>query len=209
MILGTCNFQNNYNGVNLTFEKCNDLLNEFKKIGGEIIDTGFNYGNSQYVIGESSWNGKIITKIWEKKEIKETFQALKRDKIFCIMIRDNTDKELLNYLFSMKKEGLIDRVGISIYYPHEIIQKVNCYHIPNNVLFDEYLSTMQLSADIYIRSNFNLYNKLFGNKIKINDRIKFIKKNFERKDLNHVIDFVVGCDNIEQLKENMRLFNEI
>jgi hypothetical protein len=75
---------------------------------------------------------------------------------------------------------------------------------------------MILHANIYIRSFYNLglvqkkhelryinYNKTKESMMKrmIN---KF--KSRERQDLNHKIDFVIGVDNMKQLKENMEYF---
>jgi hypothetical protein len=52
---------------------------------------------------------------------------------------------------------------------------------------------------------FNYIPKDKRNLDDINELIKFYKQ-FERKDLQHSVEFVVGVSNLEQLKINLGLF---
>jgi hypothetical protein len=131
------------------------------------------------------------------------YEELKTEKIYCIMVRNSHNTELLNYVKEYQKQGFVEKVGVSIYYPScELRQDVNAFHIPCSLDFLSQIDTMLLHADVLIRSVFNLYLKT-GGKIKDIQKIK----EHERKDINHMIDFVVGVDSLEQLKKDLLIFN--
>lgn len=196
MILGTCNFGRMYNGSMVHRDEAHRMIDYFQQNGGKILDTAFNYHEAQDVIAESCWEGKIITKIWKIDELEKSLNRLNRKRIYSVMTREN-DKELISILHGIRLKGIIEKVGMSIYYPHELREDVSMIHIPANGLFNSYLPTMLLHADVIIRSVFNL---------KQDPEILNKLKEFNRLDLGHTIDFCVGCDNLEQLKRNMETF---
>lgn len=187
MILGTCNFGRYYNNTFVSSEKAIEMIHEFQKLGGKIIDTAYNYEEAQDIIADSGYQGKIITKAWCIDEVKKSMDRLKKDKIYAVLARDSKDNDLINYLKDLKKDGIIEKYGISIYYPHELRQDVNIVQIAASPLFTDYLPIMSLMADVYVRSVYNRsleYNRM-GNK-------------------NYIKDFVIGCDNLEQLRVNTK-----
>ncbi len=205
MVLGTCSFNYNYNGSYISRKDCFEVIDYFYANGGKIIDTALNYHSHDIIAEWNKYNPnndlKIITKIWKQNELLKCFEQLKTDKIYCVMVRDSHNTELLNYVKEFQKKGHIEKVGISIYYPScELRQDVNAFHVPCSLDFLSQIDTMLLHADVFIRSVFNLYLKIGG---KIEDIQKI--KEHERKDLKHEIDFVVGVDSLEQLKLNMEL----
>lgn len=196
MVLGTCNFGRMYNGSMVPRDEAHKMIAFFQRNGGKILDTAFNYFDAQDVIAESDWTGKIITKVWKPEELELSMTRLNRKNVYCVMARE-PDKETIAHLHGARLKGLVDKVGLSIYYPHELREDVSVLHIPANRLFDEYLPTMLLHADVIIRSVYML---------KQNPQNIRILKEYDRPEINHTVDFCVGCDNLEQLKRNMEIF---
>lgn len=118
-------------------------INELKKITNlsiknkiSIIDTSFNYKNSHHTISELNLKKfKIITKIKldKKRNIKYLYNmvtnSLKKLKIknfYSILIHDYKDllskngKFFLKQLYELKKNGLVKKIGISIYCPGDL-----------------------------------------------------------------------------------------
>ena len=204
MIFGSCNFNRNYNGSFLEKKEVFKCLEYFENNGGEIIDAALNYGDAQKIIAEYGWSKKVITKIWKQEDLIKCFEELKTDHIYCVMVRDARNTDLLNYVKEYQKKGLIEKVGISIYYPYcELRQDVNALHVPCNYDVLSMIDTMLLHADVYIRSFYNLWIKTLNGNIRDIQNIK----EHSRTDLLHMVDFVIGVDNLEQLKEDMELFH--
>lgn len=189
MLLGTCNFGREYNQVKVEKKECFKMLEYFETHGGHIIDTAENYDVAQDIIAESGYTGKIITKAWKVEDVEKSLNRLKVSKIYAILARDSRNELLIDYLKDLKKKGIIEKYGISIYYPHELRQDVNIVQFTASTLFDNYLPTMSLMADVYVRSIFKRQYEYYAMKNK-----------------EEVKDYVIGCDNLEQLKQNMGAF---
>lgn len=200
MVLGTCNFNWEYNGSFVSKEDAFKLLDYFYAHGGRIIDTAYNYhGNG--IIKEWLKNNpgnelKIMTKVWNESECWYI------DYVYCVFSRKSNNDELINALKILKNNGDINKYGISIYYPNELRQDVNAFHIPASTLFIDYLDTMLLHADVFVRSLYNLHGKIINNALSMFECFKI----HERPDLNHHVYPVIGVSNLKQLKENMELF---
>jgi diketogulonate reductase-like aldo/keto reductase len=204
MVLGTCNFNHEYNGSFLSKENALKILDYFYANGGRIIDTAFNYHGND-IIKEWLKNNpgnelKIITKIWKSEELYDCLEKFSEHGLSYLMIRNSKDDHLFNY--SRQFNSCIKKIGTSIYYPNELRQDVNAFHIPASPLFIDYLDTMLLHADVFVRSLFNMNNKNIGHAI---DNFEVFKRH-ERIDLNHHVYPVIGVSNIGQLKENMEWF---
>ena len=207
MVLGSCNFNFNYNNSKIERNDCFKLIDYFYSNGGRIIDSAANYHSHEIIkewLTQNKGNElKIITKVWKSSEIVQCFEELEVDKLYCIMARNSKDNDLLYALKDKQKQGLIEKVGISIYYQEELIQNVNAFHVPPTRWVFNNIETMELHSDIYIRSFWN-YNKFY-----MKDEVGLLYKTFkqfDRPDLNHQIEAVVGVDNLEQLKEDMEIF---
>lgn len=203
MVLGTCNFNLKYNGSFVSKEDALKLLDYFYEHGGRIIDTAYNY-HGNHIIGEWLENNpgnelKIITKIWKSEELYHCLENFADHGIYNLMVRNSKDDHLFNYV---RQFNCIGKVGTSIYYPNELRQDVNAFHIPASTLFIDYLDTMLLHADVFVRSLYNLYDKKTNNAVDVFRHFK----NHERSDLNHHVYPVIGVSNIKQLKENLELF---
>jgi hypothetical protein len=204
MILGTCNFNNLYNGIKIEKEMCFKLLDCFYSNNGKIIDTAFNYGKSHEIIKE--WlkqnpnnDLKVITKIWKQEEFFKCFDDLGIDKIYCIMTREN-NLSMIEFLKDQQQKNLIEKFGISCYLPTELTTSYfNCIEIPTDPCWFNYIPIISLYANVYMRSYYNHFIKNYEYDY------EFFQK-FEKIRLNKKVDMVIGCDNIKQLKENLRIF---
>jgi aryl-alcohol dehydrogenase-like predicted oxidoreductase len=139
IILGGAQFAQRYGIYNkriINFKELKKTINFAKKNKIFIVDTSFNYKNSHRIIGALNiHNLKIITKLKLKdkkqidcldSQIKDSLKELKIKKYFAILIHDYKDllskagKNLLNELYKLKKNGLVDKIGVSIYSPNDL-----------------------------------------------------------------------------------------
>jgi len=247
----------------------NDSMNILKfasENGINCLDTSPSYGDSEKKIGYFIENNKnsnftIITKIptvqifkeslsFEEvyREVKtiidESTKRLKIGKIPIVLLHNPTDMHnhkgfVTKSLIQIKKEGTVDKIGVSIYSPHEVkefleINEFDAIQIPINI-FDNRLIKSGLLDDltesgklIFARSIFlqglffldpynlppNLQiakkplielNKISSDSgLSINElALKFVR------DLKGITSLVIGIDNLEQLKKNIKLINSL
>lgn len=155
MILGTANFMNEYRGVKIDKKTCLNILKEFEALGGKIVNTADDYGDSESLV---------------------------------IEYVNNSGLEILYKEHEHSMLTLKDLIGSSIYYPHQLSQYDEIIEIPNCSIWDDYLPIIHLHAKIFVRSNYT------------------IDKKHHIKNLEYIDDYIVGVENIEQLRENMRIY---
>ena len=205
MILGTCNLLQTYNGVELNKKESLNLIDKFYEYGGRKLDTAFNYRSHEIIkewLKQNPNSGmKVITKIWKQSEFWKCFIDLEVDHIYCVLGREN-NLDMREFLKDQQVDGVIDKWGMSLYLPQEMNKSyVNVLQIPCDPTWFDYIESLSLYADIYIRSYYNLWLKKGFDKDENN--VKRLNKIME----NPKVDFVVGCDNQRQLKINMEKFN--
>lgn len=178
MILGTANFGNEYRGKKIEKEECFKLLEYFEKNGGKLIDTAGDYGYSKNIIEEYLINNNSKLKI-----------------LYKLLFIDNVFNKILTekYLEAIIWRGKILDIGYgkngqSIYYPHELDPKSKITIIPDSNLFDLYLPIMKLHSKVYARSIFKI-------------------PMCSHADKKYIDDYIIGVDNMEQLKQNMDRYN--
>ena len=188
LILGSANF-GSYYGLNknslVKKKEIKKILKFCKNNGVGIIDTAFLYRNSEKLIG-SFTNGeyKIITKlprIRKNKDlnneilkfVKISLKRLKMKKIYGLLIHDTKNFFSLNskkyavYLNSLKKKGIVKKIGFSIYHPAEVkkilnVIKPDIIQLPYNII------DRRFEKD-------GLLNKLNKKKIEIHARSVFLQ----------------------------------
>jgi aryl-alcohol dehydrogenase-like predicted oxidoreductase len=148
--LGTVQFGipygiNNHNGV-LSFEEIEQILRTAASAGITLLDTAPVYGDAEEKIGRFSKGGfKVVTKLpareigqpyskeWLYDSVHESIKRLNVKKIYGLLLHKPGDLlEMDGGIFfsdlqNLKQEGLVDKIGISIYEPSEL-----------DVLFDNY-----------------------------------------------------------------------
>ena len=188
IILGSANFDQIY-GVKKNFIKRTEIKKLFdiaQKNKIKIIDTSPLYNKSEKIIGLLNNNRfKIISKIpkkpknLEKKNIKEWFiknvmvslKNLKIKKFECLLLHDANSllgeygNEIYKNMISVKKNGLTNKIGISIYDFNTLNKILNKFKIdliqaPLNILDQRLVKTGWLrklkkrKIEVYARSIF-------------------------------------------------------
>jgi len=233
--------------------------------GINSFDTSPSYGNSEKIIGtffekigrNNSVN--IITKIPKiqfsqkspsfddvyskvKKSICASSKRLKINKIPTCLLHNpsdihNYDGFILKSLFKLKKEGLVDMIGVSTYTPQEVkefleIKEFDSIQIPINI-FDTRLIKSKLLMKlikskkvIFARSVF-LQGLFFLESNNIPSYLEIVKKPLNElnkisadygisiptiaftfvRDLKGISSIVIGVESLEQLKTNIKLIN--
>ncbi len=183
LALGTVQFGVDY-GISNTRgkvprEEVFEILEYASSNGIDTLDTAYNYGESEKVIGEFlKYHGdlfKIISKLPGGKDSSQIEELLDKslDNLNCqsvygYLFHDfNSFKEnpsLLSKVLQLKKKGKISKVGFSLYYPKELEFlldnhiSVDLIQVPYNIFdqrFGEYFEKVQeLGIEIHTRSVF-------------------------------------------------------
>ena len=254
LILGTVQFGLNY-GINNIVGKpskknIKSILDSAYNNGIQLLDTAEAYGDSQNKIGENHNNStnkfNVITKFSSNAEgfslniierVHNNLKILDVDKLYCYMFHsfDDFENHFENYrkeLRLLKKNGIIDNIGVSVYTNNELesvlkFDEISLVQLPFNLLDNDnkrgdILKKAKVKGiEIHTRSVF--LQGLFFKKIsELGDKIKPLEpylrslndlcdKDYKINDLalNYVcnkknIDRVlIGVDNVFQLKANI------
>lgn len=141
--LGTVQFGipygiNNHNGV-LGFQEIEEILRTAANAGITLLDTAPVYGDAEEKIGRFSEDSfKVVTKLpareightyskeWLYDSVHESIKRLNVKKIYGLLLHkpgDLLEKDgeiFFSDLQNLKQEGLVDKIGISIYEPSEL-----------------------------------------------------------------------------------------
>jgi len=254
LILGTVQFGLNY-GVNNTVgkpskENIKSILDSAYNSGIQLLDTAEAYGDSQNKIGEYHNNStnkfNVITKFSSNVEefslniierVHNNLKILDVDKLYCYMFHsfDDFENYFDNYrkdLLLLKKHGIIDNIGVSVYTNNELesvlkFDEISLVQLPFNLLDNDnkrrsILKKAKIKGiEVHTRSVF-LQGLFFKKTSELGDKIKPLEpylrslndlcdKDYKINDLalNYVcnkknIDRVlIGVDNVVQLKANI------
>lgn len=256
LILGTVQFGLDY-GINNTAGKpdqqaVNKILNVAFENNIQLLDTAEVYGNAQEVIGnyhgESSNIFKVMTKFSSSRtdlpaditeRIKKDIDILGIETLYCYMFHNYADFKSYYAKFDkdiavLKKEGLIEKMGVSIYTNEELedllhYDEVDLVQLPFNLLDntlqrgDILKRAKQKGIEIHTRSAFlqGLFFKELDNlppKIKpLTTSIEIVKQianshtlEMASLALNYayqqefIDNVLIGVDTVEQLELNMK-----
>ena len=138
--LGTAQFGLPYgiSNVNGQVERTeiDQILKHARTAGITMLDTAIAYGNSEENIGATDSEGfKVVTKLppltgaetsvsqWVRSQIENSLTKLKCNSVYGLLLHNPADllgvygDELYASLTLLKAEGLVEKVGISIYTP--------------------------------------------------------------------------------------------
>jgi aryl-alcohol dehydrogenase-like predicted oxidoreductase len=137
IVIGTANFNQNYGLINSKIKNSNEvkkILDYCRKKKINYLDTSFSYNLSNEFIKKLNFeNFRIITKIKLpkkrtkffienlEKKIKKELKLYKINKFYAILFHDSKDvkskygNEFLKKIMNIKKIGLVDKIGISVY----------------------------------------------------------------------------------------------
>ncbi len=214
LVLGTVQFGMNY-GINnpkgkVPPKEVFDILEIANKNGINTVDTAYDYGESEKIIGKFIKQKKINFKVISKlppippkeiiKVIRASLNRLNIDSFYGYLIHSFqsflTVPEVYDLLNNFKKKGIIKKIGFSLYYPYELEYLLknginfDLIQVPYNVFdqrFAPYFPQLKnRGIKIYIRSVFlqglvfKQPNKLTKRFAKIQPKIKFLNNLSEK-----------------------------
>ncbi|GAP72154.1 LPS biosynthesis aldo/keto reductase [Candidatus Symbiothrix dinenymphae] len=248
LVLGTVQFGlpygiNNVNGKT-SVDEVEDIINIAKARGLNTLDTSYAYGDSEVVLGKVLENDsffKIISKIPRteknpKSIFQETLYRLQKKNLYGYLVHHfdyfKENPSIWADLKSLKNDGLVEKIGFSLYHPSELdflfSQGIDfdLIQFPYNVFdrsFEPSLKELkQRNVEIHVRSVF-LQGLFFRNPAELPDKLLplspylnklalFCEENkisIEELALNAVIHnkyidgVLIGVDNAAQLNRNI------
>lgn len=123
-----------------------NIINHAKRAGVDLIDTAMGYANSESFIGSADISGiKIVTKLppipidakdvdgWILEQVRGSLHRLNINSLYGLLLHKPSQLNspigdlIVNSLLNLKKNGLVQKIGISIYSPEELIFPVGNY----------------------------------------------------------------------------------
>ncbi len=214
LALGTVQFGMDY-GINnkqgqIPKTQVFQILNYVKSNGIDTLDTAYNYGESEKVIGAfikqaSQKDFKLISKLPDAqpnqllKVFKQSLLNLNTKKLQGYLFHSFQSflnhPENLEILKDLKNKGLINQIGFSLYYPSEaeylIKNKVefDLIQIPYNIFdqrFDKIINKLKKTGkEIHTRSVF-LQGLMFKKPNELTGQFNSIKTKIE--EINHLAE---------------------
>ena len=260
--LGTVQFGINYGIANTNGQVdklgAKGILAHAMSYGVDTIDTAIAYGSSEQCLGEIGVDGyQVITKlpeipddygnlkIWVEKHVKRSLDTLGVETLSGLLLHrpnqllDTDKKDLWSILLQLKSDGLVKKIGFSIYTPDELDKLWDSFQpdlvqAPYNIL-DRRLETSgwlqrmsEENVEIHIRSIF-LQGLLLMNKDSRPEKVnKWLTlwsdwENWLRENDstpvqaavsfalsdNRISRVVVGVDSLKQFKDIIAVANNI
>ena len=185
--IGTAQFGLNYGATNtkkkLNLLEIKAILKLAKKYKINNIDTAYEYGDAEKklgLVGVQGWNisskfplipDKENVQNWIYSKLKKSLNRLKVRKLTTLFVHDSSQlksyrmsKKIFTCMNKLKKDGLIKRVGCSIYDPK----------ILNKVSKDFKIDTIQAPANLIDTRIFQKQHQLLLKKKKIKLEIRSI-----------------------------------
>jgi aryl-alcohol dehydrogenase-like predicted oxidoreductase len=251
LALGTVQFGLKY-GINnqsevLTETGVRSILDEAFSNGIDLLDTAPAYGNSEEVLGRNAiGNFNVVTKLpaetktgQVKSALEKSLNDLSISTVYGYILHDYSDLKrnptLWKELKELKVEGLVKKIGISIYHPEELQHFLSLGFCPDLVQFPMNIADRrfvkwlpilkEMGTEIHIRSAF-LQGLLLMEKEKRPSFFKPVNKQLNRVSSvcyelnisaevlclsflyhnNNIDRIIIGVDSINQLKKNSLSF---
>jgi aryl-alcohol dehydrogenase-like predicted oxidoreductase len=161
LALGTAQFGLDYGIASpqpkISYAEAKDIVDYAFGQGINVLDTAMGYGESEIRLGEfgvSTW--KVISKLpeipsgenvaaWMAGAVRSSLDKLKIESLYGLLLHrpaqllGNRGPEIHSVLQGLKSEGLVEKIGISIYQPSELegvfsIGKLDLVQAPLSVL---------------------------------------------------------------------------
>ena len=262
--LGTAQFGLDYGTFNkkgkVSFDDSIRIINKAFDYGFRYVDTAQAYGNAEEIIGkiENPNRYKIVTKIICKnflpyknirfdlaKLVNKSLKKLSIEKLHTLMLHDYKDLKLKNSsrlfeeLLNLKKVGLAEKIGVSIYNYKDLLEIENydfdVVQIPLSIYDQRLIKNGTIDflkkkgVEIHVRSIFlqGLYNQpviQFPSNFSSefvehhNRSLKFAKElNLSLSELSlfflskqkNLDVIIVGCSSLSRLKDFQNKWNKV
>jgi aryl-alcohol dehydrogenase-like predicted oxidoreductase len=188
--LGTAQIGSNYGLCNssgiMKFSEAKKIINFAKNNGINSIDTAINYGDSELILGKIGVQDfQVTTKLpeipceetnisqWMCQHLEQSLSRLKILKMYSVLLHRPGQLlgprgiELYEGLQNLKKTGLVEKVGISIYSPDELEP------IFKNFYLDQVQAPINAIDRRMISSGW--LRKLYDNKVEVHARSIFMQ----------------------------------
>ncbi|MDC1541026.1 aldo/keto reductase [Candidatus Pelagibacter ubique] len=258
LALGTAQFGLTYGVANqkgkIEFSDVNKILKLAKNSNIDLIDTAISYGDSEKVIGDLGIKDfKFVSKLpplpkdcsdvnsWVDKQVQSSLTRLGISSLYGLLVHrsenllGNSGKKLINALNSIKLNGLVKKIGISIYDPSEYEQvmkftRIDIVQAPLNIVDRRLVVSGLLTKlhseeiEIHTRSAFlqglllipsNKIPKSFNKWFKVWEKwsLELKKNNLSAAEvcllyplsLPEIDRVIVGVDNVNQLNEIIKI----
>ena len=188
LALGTVQFGLNYGIANqqgqISHDEAKSIMEHVRASGMDTLDTAIAYGDSEMRLGEigvTDW--QVVSKLpampaecsdvsqWVVDSVKESMGRLKVEKLQGLLLHrpqqllEKDGDQLYRALQQLKQDGLVQKIGISIYDPSELDSLCNRYQLdlvqaPFNILDHRLVDTGWLQrlteqgTELHVRSVF-------------------------------------------------------
>jgi len=210
-----------------------------------FIDTASAYGDSERIIGDLNINHwKIISKLPQlskysassiRKEFFKSLDNLKMNKIFGLLIHNSAEllspngAKLWNELKSLKSDGYITKIGVSIYNPDELSSIFDNFSLdivqgPFNIMDRRIKQTGWLdilaknNIEFHARSIFmqgalllspNVRKKIFNKWYELWDIYDDWHHEFEINQIDSAISFIKNEENLSKILIGLDTSNQL
>jgi len=188
LALGTVQFGLGYGVKNksgqTSFAEAGKIWSVAKIAGIDLIDTAIAYGESEQVIGGLGVEGfKVVTKLppipvyiddvagWAEYQVSHSLRRLGVESVYALLLHRSSDflqehgRSLIGALDNLRKKGLVEKIGVSIYDPSELdsllkIVEIGLVQAPLNLIDDRLESSGWLqrleeqNIEVHTRSAF-------------------------------------------------------
>lgn len=233
--LGTVQFGCSYGISNTKGQVLKDevkrILDFAHKNGIDILDTASLYGNSEEILGQFDLSKfKIVTKTPKidyaisgkenlsnfEKAFENSLAKLNQKSVYGLLFHESNDllgefaNDLYNLIRDLKDKGLVEKIGVSVYTPEQLIKIIEKYEIdlvqlPMNILDQRFIPILKelksKNIEIHTRSTF-LQGLLLLKEEKINqyfDSIKNILTSIPSPKLAQALHFVNNIKEVDRI----------
>jgi len=249
LALGTVQFGASY-GINnqrgrVPETETSEILALAEAHGIDTLDTAPVYGDSEPVLGRlsvASGRFRLVSKLpacsagEAEGRLRESCRSLRTPALYGYLLHHfdsyRKDPKVFGMLGEFKRQGLVQKIGFSLYRPEELQlvlergQVFDLVQIPGNVLDRRFLPHLEklksLGVEVHVRSAF-LQGLLLSDPAKLSGRLRKVRPALEelrgiaaRNSLSvaslclnfvlaqgHVDKVVVGVDGLAHLRENL------
>ena len=232
--LGTVQFGMNYGISNITGQvssgEISKILDYCKANGIDTLDTAQGYGESEKVLSQFDLSlFKIITKIIGDARLEISLENLKIQSVYGLMFhRENECNDETWKLFeSYKAQGLVKKIGVSVYTPNTLENLIEQYPIeivqfPMNILDQSFVPLLPKvkakNIEVHTRSTF-LQGLLLMDKIpEYFNPVKAKIDSIPKPRLEHTLNFckhqkfvdkiVLGVTRLQDLQEIVAAYSK-
>ena len=183
--IGTVQFGLDYGMANtagqVSLYNANAILHVAYDNDIQALDTAIAYGTSEQVLGKIGVaDFQVVTKLpaipegspkqsWAEKQLAESLHRLQLSKVYGALLHqplqllEQNGSKIYDSMQKAKKDGLVEKIGISVYEPGDLEKLCNQYdfdliQVPMNIIdnrWDDWLSELHSrKVEIHVRSVF-------------------------------------------------------